>query len=480
MEDMNSQNQLGGTTPNVIINRTHAEWGVIYVLDAEGSSASSIPSFLLKILEKIPTESHEKRKKAIDTLVPFFAALVSDLIVYIDNSTFDREIFYKRTKNLLQGISYADKLKPHLFLISNKAESSSLKTSEEMTQSYLQVEDHSTLEDIFESVTCFTLPRWNAGTVPVIIDQVLYFVSDENDSYIIHALEIQDKLKSIIQARNHEKESGDFTFSESTWLDLLKLELESNLIRFKKFKKIRKKHIYDLYAYEMSNLLSEYEISVICDVLSKTLVLIRNHVKSNEELRDNFVIWRQFLMEYSVSIITIKAKSKFIDFDLHSKEALEQYLHDFKTIVQKMNESMFCTKILDGKVCNKHRSNHGSTHSFVKDQNFLVSFFTGSEIIVEGEFEHSSDFKLDIEELGRDFSLFLKTALSNFEAVHMREYIVRRIMEIVDKCGLNHVGELPHLKSDRGDELCWICYGELDNFHKLFCEDCYLIVSILS
>ena len=84
------------------------------------------------------------------------ATIFSDLIVYIDISSLERESFYQKASNTLLDIDCD--IKPHLFIISNRSNISELRNDQTKGRGYWDIES---LENKFQSVNTFSLPNWN-------------------------------------------------------------------------------------------------------------------------------------------------------------------------------------------------------------------------------------------------------------------------------------------------------------------------------
>ncbi|KAH3765327.1 hypothetical protein Pelo_2851 [Pelomyxa schiedti] len=311
---------FSGTSANVCLYRStpqpdpsiaeYVEKPVIYVLDLEGQNAVGVPTMLQRAVSMfravVPNKLHGAlkymlqdaagRRQAVNKLLPLFAYFVSDLVVYIDNTTFDNTKFIERIKNFVSCIGgIADKmLDPSLIIISNKCAMKGPSTGvwdiDECTKKFFRSQDGQTgsgLSDLHQSVRCVCLPDWNAGDLQY-VDGKLISSPIGAIKYAEQIGALQKLLHEMHNRRLQERFNMGLHISERTWLEVLKLVVD-DFPSSSQIQKHTKALTWSSKFYSIVASPSSEEVKTV-NALFSQLVCIMNHpIISTEEYYARFL-----------------------------------------------------------------------------------------------------------------------------------------------------------------------------------------------
>eukprot|EP01105_Mastigella_eilhardi_P003540 TRINITY_DN1456_c1_g3_i1.p1 TRINITY_DN1456_c1_g3~~TRINITY_DN1456_c1_g3_i1.p1 ORF type:complete len:687 (-),score=181.52 TRINITY_DN1456_c1_g3_i1:111-2150(-) len=211
---------------------------VIYVLDMEGQDAAGIPAILQQLQELAPTldmpqSDAASRRAAVNRMLPLLAYFVSDLVVFIDTSTFDNTKFVTRVRQFIAAIGKIADLQcePHLLLVSNKCalkgQSAGVWDITECTTKFLSAEDgeHAAGLAAHSSVTCLCLPDWNAADMHRVGGELRASPAGAV-KYVQQVNALQLRLRALYAQRIDERARWGTAVSERAWLEVFRLVVD--------------------------------------------------------------------------------------------------------------------------------------------------------------------------------------------------------------------------------------------------------------
>ncbi|KAH3760013.1 hypothetical protein Pelo_8089 [Pelomyxa schiedti] len=312
-----SQKNFSGTSANVCTYRSTpnvdtgkvVESPVVYVWDFEGSNAVGVPSILQKSMEAlVPPKvqsalqsqlqsSSIERRSAVNKLLPMLAYFMSDMVVFIDNTTFDNTKFAEKIKNFVSATGgIADKVfDPTLIVISNKCalkgQSAGIWDIEKCTKKFMDSEQSFGLANLHQSVHCICLPDWNASDLQMVNGRLVASPVGAT-KYAEQISALQSLVKKALQKRMIERIEMGLHISERTWLEILKLTIEDFPSSIE-VKEHTKSLTWSSKFYSIVTSPGSEEVLSVTLLFSQLLEIINSPNMSSEEYFSKFMLCRE-------------------------------------------------------------------------------------------------------------------------------------------------------------------------------------------
>eukprot|EP01105_Mastigella_eilhardi_P007417 TRINITY_DN1886_c0_g4_i2.p1 TRINITY_DN1886_c0_g4~~TRINITY_DN1886_c0_g4_i2.p1 ORF type:complete len:763 (+),score=193.43 TRINITY_DN1886_c0_g4_i2:273-2291(+) len=308
----------------------------IYVFDMEGQDATGIPSLLQKALkllkEKFAIGKSLRRKKsatpenmlkdaagrrhAVNNMLPLLAYFVSDMVVFIDNSTFDNTKFTNSIRKFISSIGRIADLQcePHLLLVSNKCalkgESAGVWDMDECLRRFLAAEDgHALGLDSHKSLNCVCLPDWNASEVYRHSDGELRAKPTGALRYVEQVKALQARIRALYSQRIQERAEKGTDVSECTWLEVFKLVVDDFPTSCQITKNVKALTWCSKF-YSIVTTPGQSEVSAVNSLFSHLVEAVNDPTISNDAAQRRFDMCRQTAIICLAGKIALSVKEK--------------------------------------------------------------------------------------------------------------------------------------------------------------------------